>query len=124
MYDSIKKPADPKNMTELEQKHTPVIEAPDTVNAGEPFNITVTIGSKLHVMEQGHYIQYIDIYVDFIPIARVDLTPVTSRPKATVTAVLAKDGAFNLRAFELCNLHGFWEWAKPIQVKAAQPAAV
>src|SRR3989338_2794411 len=124
MYDKINKPADVKNMTETEQKHTPVIEAPDAVKAGEPFNITVTIGSKLHVMEQGHYIQYIDIYAGYTPIARVDLTPVTSKPKVTITAVLSKDGAFNLRAFELCNLHGFWEATKPIAVKAAQPATV
>lgn len=124
MYDKINKPADPKNLTELEQKHAPLIEAPDTVKAGEPFNITITIGSKPHVMEQGHFIQYIDLYVGYTPIARVDLTPVTSRPKAAITAVLAKDGSFLLRAFELCNLHGFWEATKPIQVTAAQPAAV
>ncbi len=55
-------PKDHANMTDTEKKHTPVIKCPDTVKAGEPFQVKITVGSMPHVMDEGHHIQWIDVH--------------------------------------------------------------
>jgi superoxide reductase len=55
-------PKDLANMTDTEKKHLPVVECPDTVKAGEPFQVKITVGSIPHVMDEGHHIQWIDVY--------------------------------------------------------------
>ena len=80
----INEPADPANLTEAEKKHIPVIECPDTVKAGEPFQVTIKIGEIPHVMEEGHHIQWLELYSGRNYNARIDLTPVFTRDRKSV----------------------------------------
>ncbi len=110
-------PKDPSNMTDLEKKHTPVIDCPATVKSGEPFKVSISIGEMPHVMEEGHHIQWIEVYSNENFYARIDLTPVFTRPEVTVT--LVKGGGHRtstVKVIERCNLHGQWVAAREITV--------
>lgn len=113
----INRPADAVNMTELEKKHTPVIECPDTVKAGEPFEVKINVGAIPHVMEEGHFIQWIDVYFRENFFARVEFTPKFTRPQVTLTLERhSKHPTSTLRVIERCNLHGQWEASKEITI--------
>ncbi len=117
LFCGLNRPKDPANMTELEKKHTPVIECPDNVKAGEPFQVKIKVGEIPHIMEEGHHIQWIDLYSGENFNARIDLTPVFTRAEVTIT--LQKSGKHRtsiLRVIERCNLHGQWEATKEITV--------
>ncbi|MBE0524238.1 MAG: class II SORL domain-containing protein [Methanosarcinales archaeon] len=112
----MNKPEDSVNLNETEKKHTPVIEAPDNIKAGEPFEVTVIVGTILHVMEPAHHIQWIDVYAGENYLTKVVFTPGFSKPKATLTVVLDSIGKTSLKAVERCNIHGMWENTKNISV--------
>ncbi|NOY64350.1 MAG: superoxide reductase [Nitrospirae bacterium] len=117
LFCGINRPADPANMTDLEKKHTPVIECPDTVKAGEPFEVRIKVGEMPHVMEEGHHIQWIELYSGQNQYIRIDLTPVFTKPEVTVTLVKGgKHRTSTLRVVERCNLHGTWEATKEITI--------
>ena len=117
LFCGINKPADAANMTELEKKHMPVIDCPDTVKAGEPFKVHINVGEIPHVMDEGHHIQWIDVYFKNNFFARVDLTPQFTRPEVTLTLERhSKHESSTLRVIERCNLHGQWEASKEISV--------
>ena len=117
LFCGINKPADAANMTELEKKHMPVIDCPDTVKAGEPFKVHINVGEIPHVMDEGHHIQWIDVYFKNNFFARVDLTPQFTRPEVTLTLERhSKHESSTLRVIERCNLHGQWESEKQITV--------
>lgn len=117
MFCGNNKPKDPANMTELEKKHTPIIECPDSVKAGEPFQVRINVGEIPHVMEEGHHIQWIDVYSGQNFNARIDLTPVFTKPEITVTLLKGgKHRTGTLKVIERCNLHGQWEASKEITV--------
>jgi superoxide reductase len=110
-------PKDAANMTELEKKHMPVIDCPGTVKAGEPFQVKINVGEIPHVMEEGHFIQWIDVYFKDNFFARVELTPKFTRPEVTLTLERhSKHSSSTLRVIERCNLHGQWETSKEITV--------
>jgi superoxide reductase len=50
-YCGINKPKDMSAITDFEKKHTPVIECPDEIVAGQPFNIRLKVGEIPHVTE-------------------------------------------------------------------------
>ncbi len=117
LFCGINTPKDPSNMTELEKKHTPVIECPDTVKAGEPFQVKIKVGELPHVMEEGHFIQWIEVYFRQNYYARIDLTPKFTRPEVTLTLERhGKHPKSTLRVIERCNLHGMWEASKEITI--------
>ncbi len=94
--------------------HTPVIDAPDTVKAGEPFKVTITIGKTPHPSLAEHAVQWIALYADEVELARATLTPVLTRP--TVTFTVALDESTTLRALEAPNHSAAWEASKKITV--------
>jgi len=115
LFSQVNRPEDPDNMTSLEKKHLPVIEAPDKAGAGEAIQVLVEVGRLLgHPNEIGHHIEFIDLYEDDVYLARVDFTAAKVNPKATFEVMLKKNG--RLRAFSSCNLHGVWEGEKTIAV--------
>ncbi len=117
LFCGINRPQDPTNLTELEKKHIPVVTCPDTVKAGEPFQVTIKVGEIPHVMDEGHHIQWIEVYFGQNFYARVDLTPVFTRPEVTITLVKGgKHRTSTLRVVERCNLHGLWEATKEITI--------
>jgi superoxide reductase len=118
LFCGMNKPADSKNLSDMEKKHIPVIECPDTVKAGEPFQVTVKVGEISHVSEEGHHIQWVEIKTGENLYTRVELTPVLSKPVFTVTLQKAgKHRKSSISAVERCNLHGLWEAKKDITVE-------
>lgn len=97
-------PADPNNLSELEQKHWPQIEA---IKPREDikFAVKVKVGQVPHVMSQEHQIVFIEAFYGNKPIGKKFLAP-TDLPEATFE-VMGKSGAA-FRVFEFCNLHGLW----------------
>ena len=54
------KSANVDEMTDLEKKHTPVIESPKKVKKGEPFEVHLEVGKLMkHPNENAHYIEWI-----------------------------------------------------------------
>jgi superoxide reductase len=94
--------------------HTPVIDAPDTVKAGEAFKVTITIGKAPHPSLPEHAVQWIALYADEVELARATLTPVLTRPVVTFT--IALDESTTLRALEAPNHSAAWEATKKITV--------
>ncbi|MCD1293436.1 superoxide reductase [Methanocella sp. CWC-04] len=116
LFQKINTPKDVKNMSDLEKKHWPRIECPDVVDAGQPFDVVVNIGSGIdHPSEQAHFIQWIEVARGSCDISRVYLEPVFSLPRVTFRMRLNKDTSLVVR--ESCNLHGIWENRKEIKVK-------
>ena len=107
---------EPDEMSELEKKHAVVIEAPDTVEEGEPFEVTVKVGEyKEHPNEPGHFIEWMELYTGDTFLARLDLTPEKSHYVMKATVKL--EHGHPLRAWAKCNLHGLWEGQKEIEIE-------
>jgi superoxide reductase len=81
---------------EGKEKHVPIME----INGK---NVTVRVGSIPHPMEEKHYIAMIRLLQDGKPIAAKLLEP-GMKPEA----VFCVDNTANLKAEEVCNLHGLW----------------
>jgi len=98
-----------------DEKHTPKIEAPDTVKRGQWFEVTVTIGiGSIHPSLAEHFVRYIALYKDSAEIARIYLHPVFSYPKAVFTIALDEGGS--LRAVAEPTHSAAWESSKKIVV--------
>lgn len=106
---TINQAKDLSNMSDFEKKHVPMIEISGTPRPGEAFEVTVWVGEQLaHPSEAEHHIEFIDLYLDDMFIARSDLTWGYTDPKACFTLRLDRPGS--LRAFARCNLHGDWTY--------------
>jgi len=103
---------------EANPAHTPVISAPDSVKAGEPFTVTVTVGQTPHPSLPEHSVQWIGLYAGDVELARITLTPVMTRPVVTFTVVLEE--STTLRALEQPNHSAAWEASKTINVIKAK----
>ena len=96
-----------EDMTDLEKKHTPVITAPAKVKKGEPFEVSIEVGKLLaHPNENGHFVEWIELYSGDTFLARVNLEPRLTIPH--VKFMVALDHGHALVAKERCNLHGIW----------------
>jgi len=108
------------------EKHVPVIEAPDKVEAGQPFQVTVSVGKEIpHPNTIEHHIRWIEVYFQpegdkFVyQVGRFDFTAHSegtayAHPVATFSMQVEKPGT--LIALSLCNIHGLWENSKRIDV--------
>ena len=102
----------------LEQKHAPVIELPGEIKSGQFFTAKVKVGELEHPNENGHFIQWIELYVSDVYLGRFDFTPVMTKPEITIPLSIAhSDRKAVLRAVSRCNLHGIWESTKEVAVK-------
>jgi superoxide reductase len=121
LFEGINRVKDPAKKTALEKSHAPVIMAPKTVKAGEPFLVEVAVGETLHGMGPAHWIQDIELYIGNEPAGRFELQPKGYlKPKASFTVLLqteaAPSGKVTLVAAQHCNLHGYWESSLDIAV--------
>ncbi|WP_456419297.1 class II SORL domain-containing protein [Methanocaldococcus infernus] len=106
-----------KEGTEFEKKHTPFIECPDTVKPDEFFEVTIKTGYP-HPIEDSHYIQWVELYMSDIYLARADFTQfVKPEVKFVVKAPSKGHKSFTLRALMRCNLHGIWEFKKEVKIE-------
>ena len=116
------------------EKHAPVIEAPDSVKAGEFFTVTAGLGKAIaHPNTVQHHISWISLY--FLPegaklaiqLAHAEFSahgdsmtdqpgPALTNPSMIANLKLGKSGV--LQAVSYCNIHGVWQSSKPIQVQA------
>ena len=81
---------------EGKEKHVPVVEIKGN-------KITVKVGSVPHPMEKEHYIEIIQLIQDNQIVIGKRLKP-GDEPKAEFCLENTK----NLKARELCNIHGLW----------------
>jgi superoxide reductase len=100
--------------TETNAAHTPVITAPDTVKAGEAFDVTVEVGRTPHPSETGHFIRSISLFAGDVEIARADLTPTLALPKVTFRVQLS--ASTTLRALSAPNHSAAWVAEKKVTV--------
>ncbi len=113
----INEPKNPEELSDLEKKHTPVINAPGTVKKDEPFEVTIEAGKLLaHPNESGHFIEWIELYCGDTFLFRIGLAGTAVCPKVTVPIRLTHAHG-PLRAWVKCNLHGLWESAREIKVQ-------
>jgi superoxide reductase len=115
------------------EKHVPVIECPDEVQAGEPFEVKVGLGKEIaHPNTTEHHISWVSLY--FHPegdkfsydvghfefnahgesVAGANQGPVYTHHQVTATLKVDKPGT--LYAVAMCNIHGLWENNKEIKV--------
>lgn len=114
------------------EKHVPVIEAPDSVKADENFKVTLTIGKEVaHPNTTEHHIRWIQLYFKpdddkFIyQVGNFEFTahgeavsnpnegPVYTHHGVTASLKIKKSGT--LIATSLCNIHGLWENSQKIK---------
>jgi len=101
--------------TTVDPKHSPKIEAPDSVRRGQWFQVTVTVGAgSMHPSLQEHFVRYIALYKDSVESSRVYLHPVYSAPTVTFTVALDQGGA--LRALAEPTHSAAWEATRKISV--------
>ncbi|MCD6310350.1 MAG: class II SORL domain-containing protein [Candidatus Eremiobacteraeota bacterium] len=115
------------------EKHVPVIECPDTVKAGEIFEVKISIGKEIeHPNTTEHHICWIDLYFqpeggkftyqvsNFGFTVHGDSTegpdkgPVYVHPAVTANLKVNKPGT--LYALSYCNIHGLWQSKKEIKL--------
>ncbi|MFH1371243.1 MAG: class II SORL domain-containing protein [Planctomycetota bacterium] len=115
------------------EKHVPVIECPDTVKAGEMFQVKVTLGKEIaHPNTTEHHIRWITLYMHAedekfaYEVVHAEFNahgestegankgPVYTHHEVIVTMKTTKAGT--LHALALCNIHGLWESSKEISV--------
>jgi superoxide reductase len=101
---------------ETAKKHVPVITVQGDAKVGQPFTVTIKVGEALHVMENGHFIQFVDLYCGHIYISRIDFTAELNKPEVSLQIILHHEGKKTLRAFSRCNLHGIWEGTRDVNV--------
>jgi len=115
------------------EKHAPVIEAPETVTAGQPFQVTVSVGKEIpHPNTTEHHIAWISVY--FLPdgekfpqhLGRFDFAAhgagaqgpntggVYTEPITSFTMKTEKSGT--IHAVSFCNIHGLWESEQHLKV--------
>jgi len=117
-----------------QEKHVPVIDAPDKVSKGEMFDVKVSIGKEIaHPNKTEHHIRWIMVY--FKPdggnfpyqIGRAEFTahgestegPDTSTVYTHHAATLSfkTDKPGTIYASSYCNIHGLWQSSKEITVE-------
>ena len=107
----LNKPTDWSNLTIMDKKHVPIIEAPDNVKANEPFAVKIKIGGingVEHPNTLSHWINWVALYAGERLISRVEFgAELTDKYVVTVNVTLNESAT--LRAQEFCNLHGVWE---------------
>jgi len=108
------------------EKHVPVIDAPAAVKAGEPFDVTVSVGKQVpHPNTTEHFIAWIDLYFkaegEAFPfhLGHFDFRahgesakgpnqgPVYAQPRVSFSMQTSTPGT--LIATSFCNIHGLWE---------------
>lgn len=109
------------------EKHVPVIHTPDKVQAGEKFELKVSIGDAIgHPNTLEHYIAWFKVF--FHPEGAKFPVEIASfnfaahgegesftEPVGATTVKLNKSGTFH--AVSYCNIHGLWENTKEITVE-------
>jgi len=102
------------------ETHTPKIEMPEVVKAGEPVEVKISVGPHPNKVE--HSIRWIEVYFEedgraFNPVmlARFMPAPGYVEPVLEFNLKLEKPGTIHVLIY--CNLHGLWENSHRIEVE-------
>ena len=108
------------------EKHVPVITAPETVRAGEPFEVEVAVGKEIpHPNTLEHHIVWVALH--FVPegsqvpveLGRMDFAAhgpdTATAPTAKFRVAVSKPGTLFATAY--CNIHGLWESSVAIMME-------
>jgi superoxide reductase len=117
-----------------QEKHVPVIQAPDAVKKGTMFPVTVTIGKEIaHPNKTEHHIQSVSLYfqpagekypyeigrTEFLShgasIKGADTSGVYTHHEMTVS--FKTDTPGTLFASSICNIHGLWQSSRELTVE-------
>jgi superoxide reductase len=107
----LNKPADWNNLSVMSKKHAPIIEAPDTIKADQPFAVKIKVGGidgVEHPNTLSHWINWVALYSGERLIAKVQFGSELSDGYVVTISVTLKESG-NLKAKGFCNLHGVWE---------------
>jgi len=114
------------------EKHAPVIECPDTVKVGDPFEIKASVGKEIsHPNTTEHHIRWIRLFFqpeggktfhvgNFEFCAHGESTegpntgPLHTAPQVVTSLSITKPGT--IYAISFCNIHGLWENSKEIKL--------
>ena len=117
LFCQVNRAKDPQQKETVEQKHLPVIEVPGEIKAEQFFNVKIKVGEIEHPNENGHFIQWIELFVSDVYLGRFDFAPVMTKPEITIPLSIAHEGRKTvLRAVSRCNLHGIWESTKEVEI--------
>jgi superoxide reductase len=120
LWKGINRLKNPENETVLEKLHVPVITAPAKVEAGEIFNVGVSIGQMLHPMGPTHWIEHAQLSIGNEPAGTVVFRSHGYLKSETRFAVVLGDNLkgkrVSLVATIKCNLHGIWQHYANVEV--------
>ncbi len=117
LFCQMNRAKDPSKREAVEQKHLPVIEVPAEIKSEKFFDARIKVGEIDHPNENGHFIQWIELYVGDVYLGRFDFTAVMTKPEITIPLSLAHGNRkTTLRAVSRCNLHGIWENTREIDI--------
>ncbi len=109
------------------EKHVPVIHAPETVKAGEEFEVKLVVGEEIgHPNTLEHQITWMQLYFQPegskfpVEIGKTNFTAhgesdLYTEPKASFVFKTEKAGT--LYATSYCNIHGLWENSAELKVE-------
>lgn len=106
---------------EGKEKHVPVIEAPDSVNKGEWFDVSVVVGKEVeHPNTLEHHIEGISLFYKEggqKPVYKLaEFTSFAVHTDSRVSLRIRVENSGSLYVISSCNLHGLWESEKKIDV--------
>jgi superoxide reductase len=117
LFCKVNRAENPDAKTPLEQKHTPVITVPEVIKADEFTPVRIKVGEITHPNENAHFIQWVELYLNDVYLARYDFTAVVTSPEVEAKVKFIHSGLkAKLRAIARCNVHGLWEGTKDITV--------
>jgi superoxide reductase len=102
-------------------RHTPVIECPDTAREGEKVKVKVRVGTDYpHPDQPEHFINYIQLWNRETFLAEVHFTPgvLGNQPGFTEVDFYIVPGpvSMNLTAMAVCTNHGLWQ-SEPREIR-------
>ena len=103
------------------EKHVPMIDAPKSVKAGEPFTITAEVGKIVaHPNTVEHHIKWLQLYAQYedsryvVELGTFNFGPTMAQPKVTLSIMLKSNAT--IYALEHCNIHGVWDNSVEVKV--------
>ena len=82
--------------TAVDPKHTPKMTAPKQVNAGDWFEVKISVGKDaLHPSLHHHHVRWIALLADGVELTRVYLHPTMAKPEVTFVVALPDDRTFD-----------------------------
>lgn len=120
LFEGINRVKEPENETPLQKLHWPVINAPEKVNAGEIFMVSVSIGKTLHPMGPKHWIEYVQVNIGNEPAGTLSFrSHGYMKPEGQFNLILDEDfrgKTVSIVVQDKCNLHGIWQNYRNIEV--------